>query len=179
MGLRRPGLLTGHVTGRHGTFFDRPKRLSGDAVEDEKKTLLGRLRHGIDELAVVTNRDQLWSGVVVVVPQIVVHHLKMPKAFSGARIQREQAVSEEVAADAIGAVIIVGGRSGGEVSDASLFVHRDFTPCVRAARIRPRVFRPRVVTLFPGMRNGVEAPDHLAGPHVATTCRPRLLTIRA
>ena len=78
--LRRPRLLARHVALRHRALFDGPERLAGDAIEHEQETLFGRLRDGVDRLAVVANRDQLWGGVVVVVPQIVVHHLKMPQA---------------------------------------------------------------------------------------------------
>ena len=149
-----PGMLL-FGTGRSSIG---PQRFAGDAIEHEEETLLGGLCDGVDRLAVVANRDQLWRGIVVVVPQIVVHHLKMPQRLSGACIQREQAVAEQVAADAIGAVVVIGGRAGGEVGDAALFVDRDLAPRVGAARIFPRVLRPRVVALFAGTRNGVEGP---------------------
>ena len=100
------------------------------------------------ELAVVTHRDQLRRGIVVVVPQIVMNHLEVPEPLPGAGIQREQGVAEEIAADAIGAVVVIGRRAGREVGDAALFVHRNFAPRVGAAGVFPRVLRPRVVADF-------------------------------
>ena len=67
----------------------------------------------------LAHRDQLRRGGRVVVPEIVVHHLEVPQPLAGARIQRQQAVAEEIRADAIGAVVVVGGRDSGKIGDAA------------------------------------------------------------
>ena len=45
-------LLAGDVARRHRALFDRPHRLTGDAIEDEGEALLGELHDGIDRAAV-------------------------------------------------------------------------------------------------------------------------------
>ncbi len=39
-------------------------------------------------------REELGRGGVVVIPDIVMHHLEMPEAFAGAGVQGQQAVGE-------------------------------------------------------------------------------------
>ncbi len=50
--LRRRGVLAGHVARRHRTLFNRPDRLAGDAIEDERESLLRHLHDGVDAAAV-------------------------------------------------------------------------------------------------------------------------------
>jgi hypothetical protein len=101
----------------------------------------------------VSNRDQLRGGVVVVVPQIVVDHLKMPELLSCTCVQCEQAVAEEIAADAIGPVVVIGGRTGGEVGDAPLFVDGDFAPCKGFWRECSDILPNRCRTVLIWLRN--------------------------
>ena len=45
--------------------------------------------------------------------------LVMPQPFARAGVEREQAVAKEVGADAVGAVEVVGRRTGRRVNDAA------------------------------------------------------------
>ena len=92
--------------------------------------------------------------------------LEVPEPLAGARVEREQAVAEQVRAGAVGAVVVVGRRAGREVGDAALRVDRDLAPGVGAADVLPGVLRPRLVAELAGMRHGVELPHQLAGDHV-------------
>ena len=164
--LRRPGLLARHVALRHRPLLDRPERLAGHAIEHVEEAGLGRLRDDVDALAVVLHGEQLRAGDEVVVPEVVMDGLEVPQALAGARVEREQAVAEQVRADAVGAVEIVGRRAGREVGDAALLVDGDLAPGVGAADVLPGVLRPGVVAELARMRNGVERPDQLAGEDV-------------
>ena len=164
--LRRPGLLARHVARGHGTFFDRPHRLAGHALEDEHETLLRRLRDGVYLLAVLAHGDELRRGGQIVIPQIVMDRLEMPQALAGARVEREQAVAEEIRADAVRAVVVVGRRRNREIGDAALRIERDLAPHIDAARVLPGILGPGVVAELARLRNGVEGPHELAGDDV-------------
>ena len=90
----------------------------------------------------------------------------MPQPLSGARVEREQAVAEQIVALAIAAVEIVRRRSGRQKDDAVLLVEREIAPRVRAARVPEGVLRPRFVSVFTGTRNRMERPHELSGEHV-------------
>ena len=94
------------------------------------------------------------------------HDLEMPQPLAGPRIEREQAVAEEVVALAIAAVEIVRWRAGRQKHDAVLLVEREIAPRVRAARVPEGGLRPRFVSVFTGTRNRVERPHELSGEHV-------------
>ena len=89
--------------------------------------------------------------------------LEVPQALAGSRVEGQEAVGEQVGADAVGAVVVVGGRPGREIGDAALRVDRDLAPGIRAADVLLGVLRPRLVAGLAGMRDGVELPYQLAG----------------
>src|SRR5260370_25402327 len=164
--LHVPGRLARHVGGGHAALFDGPQRLAGHAVEHPYESLLADLRHGVDGLAVVMHGEEFRGGGVVVVPNVVVDELEMPEALAGAGVEREEAVAEEIGAEAVCAVEIVLGAGGGRVEDAAFGVERHFAPDVGAADGLPRVLRPRLVAELAGMRDGVKGPGQLAGARV-------------
>src|SRR5262249_50431239 len=122
--LRRPGLFAWHVASRNGALFDRPNRFAGLPIEDPHESLFADLGYHVDVAALVANGQQLGRGGGVVVPDIMVDHLKMPQAFAGAGIESQQAVGEQVRAFAIRAVEIVLGARGGRVEDTARLVDR-------------------------------------------------------
>ena len=124
-------------------------------------------------LAVVLHRQQLRRGGIVVVPEIVMHDLEVPQALSRARVEREQAVAEQIVALAIAAVEIVRRRAGRQKDDAVLLVEREIAPRVRAARVPEGILGPRLVSVFTGPRNRVERPHELAAEHVVRADVPR------
>ena len=71
---------------------------------------------------------QLGRGGVVVVPDVVMDHLEVPQALAGARIEREQAIAEQIRAGAIRAVEVVLRAGGRGVDDAALLVDRKLAP---------------------------------------------------
>ena len=167
-GLRRERLsiggdLAGDGARRHLPVLDRIDRRAGHAIEDEDVPVLGRLRDGVDRLAVAPDRDEARRRGRVAIPDVVAHELEVPDELSRVGVEREQRVRVEVVANAVGAVEIGRRRSRRHVDDAARLVERHARPAVGAAVLAPRVLRPRLVAGLAWMRNGVKAPLQRAG----------------
>src|SRR6185312_6921006 len=160
-GLGGGGPLAGDIGLRNGSFFDRPQRLAGEPIEDEHRSELGALRHGLDRFAIVFDREEFRGDWQVVVPEVVVNDLEMPEALAGARVERQQRIAEEVVALAIGTIEVEAWSAERNERDAMFRVDGHFAPTMDAANGLPRVGRPGVVTGFPGVRDRVELPDQL------------------
>src|SRR5438046_9620384 len=92
--------------------------------------------------------------------------LKMPDSFACLSIQSNQAICEEIVADAVAAVEIKGGRARWNIDNSTLGIERHPGPIVRCAAGLPGVFGPSAIPKLPGMRNGVKRPAQLAGSNV-------------
>ena len=164
--LRRRIPLLRHIAFRDRTFFDRPDRLPGDAIEHVKKRLLGGLRHRFDRAAVDDDVGEDRRVGDVVVPDAVMDQLEMPLALAGLQIDRHEALAEEAGARPIRAEVVTGGKFDGQIGDAELFVDADLSPRAGIARVRPRVVQPGVVPEFARPRDRVKDPEPLARAHV-------------
>ena len=158
--------LAGHIGMRHRPLFDRPERLAGHAIEHPQKSLLAGLRHHVHRLAVVLHRQQLRRGGIVVIPNVVMDHLEMPQAFAGARVQRQQAVGEQIRAVAIDAVEIVLRARRWARRRCRASRRPTSRSNVGAAHGLPCILRPGVVSELAGMRNGVKGPHQLSRAHI-------------
>src|SRR5688572_21053742 len=165
-GLRRRRPLTGHVGLRNRPLDDRPDRLPGLPIEDVEEPLLRRLRDDLSRLAVLTDRQQLGRLRNVPVPEIVVNELLMPDSLAGARIDRDERVGEQVVALAIAAVEVVARAAESDERDAVLLVNSELAPVVPAAAQLPMALWPRLVAELAFVRNDMEDPRELSGPHV-------------
>src|SRR5688572_23813928 len=92
--------------------------------------------------------------------------LEVPEPFSGPRIERDQAVREEVFAEPIAPIEVVGRRSGRHVHDATLVINREGAPVVGTADVLVRLLRPRLVAELSRPRDGMELPHLPAGDDV-------------
>ena len=54
----------------------------------------------------------------IAIPQIVMNGLEMPEKFSGARIEREEAIRVEIVAGPVAAIQLVLGGGGGQINDS-------------------------------------------------------------
>ena len=124
------------------------------------------LRDGSDRLAVHGDVDERRRRRQVVIPDVVMHELVVPHAFTGSRIDTHEAACEEVVAGTMAAVVIAGRRFDGQIHVAELFVGRERRPDGRVAGVRPRVVQPGVVAELAGLRNRVEGPQPFSGSHV-------------
>jgi hypothetical protein len=64
-------------------FFHRENRLAGFAMKEIKKTHLGGLGDGRNIPPILPNRDQAGLRGQVIIPNIVMHDLKMPDQLTG------------------------------------------------------------------------------------------------
>src|SRR5258706_10315794 len=96
------------------------------------------------------------------------HALKMPDSLARVGVQGKQTICEEIIANTIGAVEIKCGRACRNVENSSQGIESHSSPIVGRATGLPRIFWPRVVAEFTGMRNGVKRPTQLAGSGVVS-----------
>ena len=127
---------------------------------------LGNLGNRVDRLPVARDRHQRRRGREVAVPEIVLQALKVPDPPARVRVQRDDAVGEEIVAHPVHAVEVVRRRPRGEEDHPPLLVDGDAGPGVRPAGHLPRVGRPGVVAVLARVRNGVEGPANLPGRDV-------------
>ena len=112
------------------------------------------------------NGEEFGSGGVVVIPDVVMHHLEMPKPFAGACVEGKKAIAEQISARPIGAIEIVFGAGSRNEDYAAFRIDCHFAPGICAANGFPGVFGPSVMTEFTFVRNGVEDPTDCAGANV-------------
>ena len=104
-------VLAGQVASRDGVLLDVEEGLARRAVEKKQESSLGCERHRLDRRAVSNNLDQRRLRGQVPVPNVVVNGLEVPAAAARPAIQRHKAVSEEVCAGAVSAVVVVRRRA--------------------------------------------------------------------
>src|SRR5262249_28741220 len=78
-------------------------------------------------------------------------------------------VGVQVRTFAVAAIEAVGRVPDGEEDQAALDIDRGEAPLTRAATIPPAFRTPGIAAGFAGLRNGVEAPQKLAGANVEAT----------
>src|SRR5665213_2714821 len=114
----------------------------------------------------MSHREKFRSGRIIVIPDVVVNHLEVPKTFAGAGVQREQAVAEQIGPRAVGPVKVVFGASRRHINDPASLVQRKFAPTISAANGLPCVLRPCVISELARMRDGMKTPDQLTRAYV-------------
>ena len=92
-GLGWPRLLSWHIGFRNCPFLNRPERLACVAIENPHKAYFADLGDDVNQRAVMLNRSQHRRASIVVVPDVVMNHLVIPKQFACACIDSQQAVA--------------------------------------------------------------------------------------
>ena len=128
--------------------------------------MLGGLGDNVHVASVVTHGQELGRIREVVVPQIVVDGLEVPQALACLRVERHQAVREQIVALAVPAVEVESRGTERNEHDAVLGVDGHLAPVVHTARRRQVLGRPAVGAEFSRPRNAVEGPLVFAGHHV-------------
>ena len=136
--------------------------------EDEDEPVLGHLRDRADRPSVDSDIDEVRGGGRIEIPQVVMHELEVPDALAGCRLECDEAGREQVVAGPVHAVEVIRARRDWQVHVTQLRVCAHRCPDVGVPRVLPRPILPRLVSELPWLRNGVERPQQLPGPHVKT-----------
>src|SRR5262245_31908556 len=96
----------------------------------------------------------------------MMHGLKMPDALAGLRLYANERFGEEVVAQAVSAVPVVGRRAGGQIDVAKFLVHAHQRPYICVASVFPRFVLPGLIAELARLRHGVEYPERLACANV-------------
>jgi hypothetical protein len=96
-------MLAGHVGLGYGTLFDRDKRLAGTAVEEEDHSHLGSDGDGRGSAA---PSEEHRLGGYVVVPEVVMYHLKCPDFPAGGSVEGDDGVGVTVVTGAHPSVVV-------------------------------------------------------------------------
>ena len=165
-GLGGGGAFAGNICLLHGSLLDGPHGLPRPPVQDEGEGLLGDQRDGLDRAPVndQVHQDRGRGGVVV--PDPVVDGLVVPDPLPGGRIQRNQALGEEVLAWPVAAVVVACAQLDGQVDVPQRGVGAQRGPHGGVARVRPGIVFPGVVSVLAGLGDGVEGPAKLARDRV-------------
>src|SRR5262249_8184634 len=135
--LRRPGLLTVEVALGYGRFLDIEQRLARYAIEYKREAGLGYLSYRWDKAPVAPYFDQIGLRGNIVIPEVVMHCLKMPDPLARRGVERDQGIAEQPRALAI-APIVVGRRRGQrQEHHAALDIDAEDGPGVDCGAILP------------------------------------------
>ena len=102
----------------------------------------------------------------------MVHRLKMPVPLAGRRVQTQQRFRKQIGARPPSAIVVGARRARRHVQQSARVVDTHGPPDIRVAGDRPRVLLPRLVPKFPRLRNRIEDPHALPGPHIERLNRP-------
>ncbi len=165
-GLVGPGEFAGESGGWGRGFVDGEEGFTGGSVEDKDVAGLGDLGDGIDAFAVVFHREEIGGGGEVAVPDIVVDELEVPDAFAGFGVEGQEAVGEEVGTHAVAAPEVEGCGTCGDEDHAALLIDGHTGPGIGTADIFPCFRGPGFVSVFAGVRDGMEDPLAFSGMEV-------------
>ena len=166
MRLCGPRALAGNVACGRGALFDRPDRLTRHAVEHIGVALLGELHERFHGTAVDRHVHQRRSGREIVVPDVVVRDLVVPDAPSGLEVDGDNRIGEQIAAEAVTAIVIVGRRFDGQIGVAELGIDRDRRPHAGVAGVGVGVLLPCLRAGLAVLRHRVERPFLFSGARV-------------
>ena len=92
----------------------------------------------------------------------------MPSPLTRLAVERHQGLGEQVVAQPVAAVPVVGRRAEGQVDETEFLVCRHQRPDVRVAGVLPGLVLPGLMPVLPRLRNRVEGPAQFAGHRVET-----------
>ena len=165
--LGRRVLLAGDVAGGHRPLLDAVDGLARLAVQDEHPARLADLREGGNALAVPLDLEQAGRRRQVVVPQLVVDVLEVPRQLAGRDVEGDGRVREEVVAGAVAAVEVRAGAADGHVDEAPLLVDGEGErPHVVPDAVAPALVAPGLAAEVGLGGQGRELPPQVAGRRV-------------
>ena len=100
----------------------------------------------LDELAVDSHIDKVRCRCIVIIPETVVDHLKVPNTRSGFDIEGDQTLGKKIIAKTVTTIIVIGRRSGRQVDISELLVSTYDLPDVSVSLVSPRFVKPCIST---------------------------------
>ena len=173
--LGRGVLLARHVAGGRRPLLDAVDRLARHPVQDEHEGRLADLRQGRNPLAAALDLEQAGRRRQVVVPQLVVDVLEVPRQLAGPRVDGDGRVGEQVVAGPVAAVEVRSGAADRQVDQAALLVDGERErPHVVPDAVAPALAAPRVAAEVGLGGEGRKLPQQRAGG----VERPRIRVLR-
>ena len=159
----------------HRAFFDSDQRFAVGAVEDVNPAGLAGFGDPLARLTVDHGVEENDRARRVIVPDVMVHFLKVPDIFPGLGLQSDDRDTEEVVAFAPRAVVVGPAIAGGEINEAELRIESRRVPDRRSTAHRMvGAGRPSVVADLAHARQGIPSPadlgaiwPHPKSPHAA------------
>ncbi len=104
--LLRRGCLAIDVARLRIHFAIREQRFAGVAIQHPDETRFCGLGHRVDQAAIALHLDERGSGWEIAIPEVMAYAFEMPEPLARVRLQRQNAVREQIVAEPIGAVKI-------------------------------------------------------------------------
>ena len=161
IGLRCGGQLPRIL--RHGALIDADQRLAGDSIEDVSPAGLAHLRKAFALLASDLGIEQHHRVGRVIVPDVMVHFLKVPAVLAGARLNGDDGRGVQVVTTAHSTIEVRARVARREIQQPQFAIDSRCVPD-RAAAVLPgiAVFGPGVVARFTRTGHRIERPQRLA-----------------
>ena len=137
--LRRPGLLAGNIALRDRALLDGQERRARQPVQDEHSP---HLRRDGDRRRPVFPGEQRRLRRYVIIPDVVMHHLKSPHEFTSARAQGHHRIRPLVVALSEAPEIIRARAPRWNENHVAFGIHRNRGPRIARAGPRLRFRRP-------------------------------------
>src|SRR5271165_1757534 len=161
--LCRPRLFTENVALENRPFFDGQQRHARQPVQHKNAPHLGSNRDGRRSI-LPCKKCRLRRHVIV--PKIVVHHLKSPNKLARRSPQRHHRVRPLVVALAISAEVIRARAPSRNKRKISLCIDRNRRPRITSSRARQSLISPR--------SNGIPSPAKLPRSNIKRSYDPAL-----
>ena len=130
--------------------------------------MLGRLCERFDSATVHFDVGEDRRAGNIHVPDAVVHELEVPAALAAFDVDGDNALTEEVFAGPVAAIVIAGGKLDREIGEPERFVGGHLRPHAGVSGVLGGAVLPGVVTELTQARNRVKDPSTPSRPNVVS-----------
>ena len=157
-GLCQRGLLAWNVGLWNGFLLDRPHGCAGHAIEDIQETSLVGSKDRLDPFTVDCDITEYRRRRRVVIPEIVMHHLKVPHQLTVLRIEDDEGIGKEILAMPVAAIVRDRWSTQRDIHVAEFLVTGEGRPRRHIADELSRALFPSLGPAFSLLRQHVERP---------------------
>ncbi|GIS02571.1 MAG: hypothetical protein CM15mP103_11220 [Gammaproteobacteria bacterium] len=161
IGCVRRGPLTGNVTLRDSDLINGPDRLTCAAIKTNVSPCFWGSAQPRESLTFTEISRRTGGAGRVVIPDRMMHGLKMPDPLTSRGIKTYQALSVEVVAGSVAAVIVAGRRFDRKVNIAERWIRPSRPPISGVSRVIGRIVGPTLKNHSFGSGNGIKTPAKL------------------